>query len=99
MPFSGINRRSRSDEKEVILERQQFSAQVDAVGRSATNIDTARIVFTDGESHVVQTWTIEEGVVGVHYHDVHMSPSTPKIFVAYSVIARVEPYDQRKMTS
>lgn len=81
------------------MERQRFSAQVDAVGRSATNMDTARIVFTDGESHVVQTWTIEEEEGGVNYHDVHMPVSTSKIFVAYSVIVRVETYDQRKMTS
>lgn len=80
---------------EVILERQQFTAQVDAVGRSAISMDTARIVFTDGESHVVQTWTIVEHDSRCQYYDVHMDLGTP-ISMPYRVIERVEPYGCRK---
>lgn len=81
------------------MERQQFMAQVDAVGRSAAKQDTARIVFTDGERHVVPTWTIREHDSDVEYYDVHMEIGTPKIRMPYRVIARVERYDQRKQSA
>jgi hypothetical protein len=79
--------------QEVAVTREEFVNQVNAVGRSDVLMDTARIVFTDGESHVVQTWTIEEGENGVLYYDVHTSTASPKALVPYRVIARVEKYD------
>ena len=81
------------------MDSHEFRAQVDAVGRSVIGEDTVRIIFTDGESHVVQTWTIwERGSDFVEYLDVHMETDAPKIRMPYRVIARVEPYDQRKQT-
>jgi len=80
------------------LERKDFVARVNAIGRSSINMNTARIVFTDGESHVVQTWTISEGWNGIWYYDVHMPTNAAKIFMPYEVIARVEPYTKPKMT-
>ena len=81
------------------MDSNEFRAQVDAVGRSAISMDTVRIIFTDGESHVVQTWTIwERDADVVEYLDVHMEVNAPKIRMPYRVIARVEPYDQRKQT-
>lgn len=96
VPFYSKKMRSRSIEKEVILERQQFRAQLDAVGRSVASKDTACIVFTDGESHVVQTWTIEVHLDYIEYYDVHMKIGYPKIRMPFQAIARIEPYEPKQ---
>lgn len=74
----------------MVLEHKEFTAQVDAIGRGVDSV--VRIVFTDGESHVVQAWTIEDDPGLVQYYDVHAVPGYGKIKVVYSKIERVEPY-------
>lgn len=73
------------------MERTEFKKVVDGLGRESTNQVAARICFTDGESHITFTWTIEEGEETVSYSDVHAMHGSAKMVIPYSIVRGITP--------
>lgn len=76
------------------MEPGKFRSKVDEIGRAVEEMGVAVIIFNDGERHVTQTWTIQEGTEVVRYQDVHCAPNSTPIEVAYRYIKDVVDYSQ-----